>query len=94
MILQHLIAGLGDLRAVLLQAGQDREVTLIDHLAAEVLDIARAGRLLFGVPLRPCTWASALPETGIASSESARKNLFILFLFVTAENPHPRIAQG
>src|ERR1700753_279545 len=45
VVLEHLIAGLGDLRPVLLQAGQDGEVALIDHLAAEALDIARTGRL-------------------------------------------------
>jgi len=45
VVLQDLIAGLGDLLPVLLQAGQDREVALIDHGAAEALDIARTGRL-------------------------------------------------
>src|SRR5665213_2340449 len=45
VVLEHQIAGLGNLRTVLLQAGQDREVALIDHLAAEALDVARTGRL-------------------------------------------------
>src|SRR4051794_23261342 len=46
--LQHLIAGRADLGAVLLQARQNREVTLIDDGTAELLNVTRAGRLLFG----------------------------------------------
>jgi hypothetical protein len=45
VVLEHLIAGLGYLRAVLLQASQDGEVALINHGAAVALDIARTGRL-------------------------------------------------
>ena len=47
VVFQHLIAGLGQLGAVLLQAGQDGEVALIDDRAAEALNVARTGRLLF-----------------------------------------------
>jgi len=47
VVLQHLVAGRRDLRAVLLQAGEDREVTLIDDGAAVALDVAVAGGLLF-----------------------------------------------
>src|SRR5471032_1533628 len=43
---QHLIASLGQLGAILLQAGQDDEVALIDHRAAETLNVARTGFLL------------------------------------------------
>jgi hypothetical protein len=47
VVLQHLIAGLGQLGAVLLQAGQNGEVALIDDRTAEALNVARTGRLLF-----------------------------------------------
>jgi hypothetical protein len=47
VVLQHLIAGLGDLGAILLQAGQNGEVTLIDHGATVLLHVTRTGFLLF-----------------------------------------------
>src|SRR4051794_11251987 len=40
VVLQHLVAGCRDLGAVLLQAGEDREVTLVDDGAAVALDVA------------------------------------------------------
>jgi hypothetical protein len=46
VVLQHLVAGRRDLRTVLLQAGEDREITLIDDGAAVALDVAVAGGLL------------------------------------------------
>src|SRR5262245_12883313 len=46
--LQDLIASLRDLGPVLLQAGQNREIALIDDRTAELLHVARAGLLLFG----------------------------------------------
>jgi hypothetical protein len=42
---QHLIAGHGDLGAILLQAGEDGEVALIDHRAAVALHVTGAGLL-------------------------------------------------
>ena len=47
VVFQHLIAGLGQLGTVLLQAGQNGEVALIDDRTAEALNVARTGRLLF-----------------------------------------------
>ena len=47
MVFEHLVAGLAQLRAILLEASQNGEVALIDHGTAEALDIARTGRLLF-----------------------------------------------
>src|SRR5258708_26765945 len=43
--LQHLGASLRKLRPILLQAGQDGEVTLINDRAAEALDVAGTGFL-------------------------------------------------
>jgi len=44
---QHLIAGDADLGAILLQAGKDGEVALIDHGPAVSLNVAGARLLLF-----------------------------------------------
>ncbi|BAC48265.1 bll3000 [Bradyrhizobium diazoefficiens USDA 110] len=52
VVLQNLVAGLRDLGPVLLQAGQDGEIALIDDRTAELLHIARAG-LLLGVRATP-----------------------------------------
>ena len=43
---QHLVAGRRDLRTILLQAGQDGEIALIDHRAAEALHVTGASLLL------------------------------------------------
>lgn len=42
---QHLVAGPAQFRTMLLQTGENGEITLIDHLAAETGDITRAGAL-------------------------------------------------
>jgi hypothetical protein len=46
VVFQHLIARPGQLGTILLQAGQDDEIALIDDLAAVALNVARTGRLL------------------------------------------------
>ena len=43
---QYLVAGGADLRTDLLKAGQNDEIALIHHLAAVLLNVARAGFLL------------------------------------------------
>jgi hypothetical protein len=43
---QYLIAGRVQLGAILLQTRQNDEIALIDHRAAEALDVARTGLLL------------------------------------------------
>lgn len=43
---QHLLACLGELLAILLQAGQNHEIALIHQLAAKARDITGAGILL------------------------------------------------
>jgi hypothetical protein len=48
VVFQDLVAGRCDLRAILLQACQDREVALIDHRAAKALHVTRASLLLLG----------------------------------------------
>src|SRR3954454_9246734 len=40
VVLEHLIAGCGDLGAILLQARQDGEIALVDNRAAETLHVA------------------------------------------------------
>ena len=47
VVFQNLIASRADLGAILLQAGQNGEITLINHRAAEALHVAIAGLLLF-----------------------------------------------
>ena len=47
--LKHRVAGRADLGAVLLQAGQDDEITLIDHGATMALHVTGASLLLVGV---------------------------------------------
>ena len=51
--LQDLVALLRDLGPVLLEAGQDGEIALVDDRTAELLHIARAG-LLLGLRTAPC----------------------------------------
>jgi len=46
VVLEHHIAGRGDLGTILLQASQDREIALVDHRAAETLHVAGTGLLL------------------------------------------------
>jgi hypothetical protein len=46
VVSQHLAAGFGQLRTILLKAGQDGEVTLVHYRAAETRDVARARLLL------------------------------------------------
>src|SRR3954451_17745218 len=53
VVLQDLVAGLRDLGPVLLEAGQDGEIALVDDRTAELLHIARAG-LLFRVCATSC----------------------------------------
>src|ERR1700712_3645466 len=48
VVLQHHVASLGQLGAVLLQAGENSEVALIDHRTAVTLNIPGTGRLLLG----------------------------------------------
>jgi hypothetical protein len=45
---QHLVAGCGNLGTVLLQAGKNGEITLIDHRSAKTRHVAGAGFLLLG----------------------------------------------
>ncbi|PJG57042.1 hypothetical protein CVM73_01110 [Bradyrhizobium forestalis] len=52
VVLQDLVAGLRDLGPILLQAGQDGEIALVDDRTAELLHIAGAG-LLLGVGATP-----------------------------------------
>ena len=40
---QHLVASLGEARAVLLQAGQNHLIAVVHDFSAEARDIARAG---------------------------------------------------
>jgi hypothetical protein len=44
---QHLIAGSADLGTILLKAGQNAEIALINHCTTVALNIAGAGLLLF-----------------------------------------------
>jgi hypothetical protein len=46
VIFQHLIAGLAQFGSILLKASQNGEIALIDHRAAEALNVARASPLL------------------------------------------------
>src|SRR5207302_4486468 len=45
VVFQHLIAGRGQLGTMFLKAGQNGEVALLDHRAAEALNVARTSRL-------------------------------------------------
>lgn len=47
MIAEYLVASLRNLRAIFLEAGQDHEIALVDHLAAVTLNVAIACGLLF-----------------------------------------------
>ena len=72
---------------ILLQAGQNGEIALIDHRTAVALDVARTGPCSSGVPLRCgcCCWAKARPGTDSDNRVSARKNFRIVFLHSDAQ---------
>ena len=95
VVFQHLIAGLGYLGTILLQARQNGEIALIDHRAAEALHVARASLLLLrrAAALRGC-WAMAPVETDSDNRMSARKNLRIVFLRSDGREFRSRIAHG
>ena len=46
VVLQHLVAGFTQLGTILLQAGQNGEIALIDHGAAKTLNVAGTSLLL------------------------------------------------
>src|SRR4029453_8415390 len=46
VVLENLVAGRADLRAVFLEAGQDGEIALVNHRTAELLHVAVTGLLL------------------------------------------------
>src|SRR3954452_10289544 len=46
VLLEHLVTGHAQFGTMLLKAGQNGEIALIDHGTAVALDIARTGRLL------------------------------------------------
>ena len=83
---------LGQLGAVLLKAGQNGEIALIDHRAAEALNVARAGLLLVR-RAAACCWAMAPVETEIDNRVRAKKNLRIVFLHSHGRIPS-RAAHG
>src|SRR4051794_32893133 len=72
VVLQDLVAGLRDLGPVLLEAGQDGEITLVDDRTAELLHIARAG-LLLGVRAAPLLGERCGREGGRQQGESDEK---------------------
>ena len=80
VVFQHLIAGRRDLGAVLLQAGQNGEIALIDHRAAEALNVARAGLLLFRRAAALLLGEGVRSKPMIDNRASARRNLRIVFL--------------
>ena len=50
VVFQYLIAGRGQLGAILLKASQNSEIALVDHRPAEALNIARTSLLLLRRP--------------------------------------------
>ena len=80
MIGQHLVAGLADAGAVLLQTGEHGGIAVIHHRAAMTRDVARASIVL----------VSRCAEAGEAIKTSAmtKRNLTMLFRLQPSE-PHP-----
>ncbi|MDE5462541.1 hypothetical protein GWG67_17975 [Bradyrhizobium sp. CSS354] len=72
VVLQDLVAGLRNLGPVLLEAGQDGEIALVDDRTAELLHIARAG-LLLGVRAAPLLGERCGREGGRQQGESDEK---------------------
>src|ERR1700751_2137399 len=74
--LQHLVAGRRNLRAILLQAGEDHEIALVDDAAAVTLNVAAAGRLLLLralALLRRCSLLGESRRCGRDESEGQNK---------------------
>jgi hypothetical protein len=88
VVFQDLVAGRRQLRTVLLQAGEDREIALVDHLAAVALNVAVAR----GLFLRRATallllWAKEPVETVSDNKVSARRDLRIVILHFDGRIP-------
>src|ERR1700744_174300 len=86
VILQNLIAGGGDLGAMVLQTGQNREIALVHHATAKALDVARAGLLLFrcsAALLGHCTGRNSHRQ----EAECEEKLMHFVPSFLTAESP-------
>src|ERR1700749_577931 len=84
VVLEHLIVGLGNLRAILLQARQDGEVALIDHLAAKVLNIARTRGLLLRGAAAPLHLGYRTAGNANRQQGKGGKKLLLFFLFFNA----------
>jgi hypothetical protein len=89
VVLQYQIARLADLGAILLQAGQNGEIALIDNLAAIAFDIARTGRLFLRGAAALLGHSNASRGNDRKQGESEKKLLHCVPYTVTAENRQP-----
>ena len=90
MGLQHLVAGGADLAAVLLQAGENGEIALIDDGAAVTLHVTRAGLLLIGRTAPLLLGEGAGRERDRQHGNSQEKFTHRIPSFPTAENLFPK----
>ena len=96
VVFQDLIARRGQFGTILLKAGENGEVALIDHGTAVALNVADTGLLLLrrAAALRLHRWAIAPVETDIDNRVIASKNLDIVFLHCDRGEFRSRIARG
>jgi hypothetical protein len=64
VLLEHLVTGYAQFGTMLLKAGQNGEIALIDHGTAVALDIARTGRLLLSGAAALRLWLGLADCTG------------------------------
>ena len=94
MILQHLIAGGADLGTVLLQAGQNGEVALIDHRTTVALHVADTGLLFIGRAAALRLGEGIRRNRGRQQEKSQESFAQRIPSFSTGDNPVPQVRFG
>jgi hypothetical protein len=93
VVLEHLIASGGDLRTILLQAGQNGEIALVDHGAAETLHVAGTRLLLLRRAAALLLGEGVLGDGGRQQSECEEKFTHRIPSF-RQQNPVPELRFG
>jgi len=94
VILQHLIAGGADLGTVLLQAGQNGEVALIDHRPAVALHVAGTSLLFIGRAAALRLGEGIRRNRGRQQEKSQESFTHRIPSFSTGDNPVPEVRFG
>jgi hypothetical protein len=93
--LQHLIAGGADLGTVLLQAGENGEIALIDYGTTVALHVAGAGLVFIGRPATRLLLGEGIRrKRGRQQEKSQESFAHRIPSFSTGDNPVPEVRFG